>query len=89
MYLALAVILMVLAVFSVVAAHRPRPASDQLRGFVYVGAVALLGLAGAVIVVGIVADRAARAEGLAIFGFFTYAIYLAAAVLIVRVTRPR
>ena len=89
MYPALAVILLALAVFSVVATRRPQPASDQLKGFVYVGAVALVLLAVVVVVVGMVADRNARAEGLAIFGFFTYAIYLLAAVLVDRVSSRR
>jgi len=61
---------------------------EQLRGFIYVGAVALTLLAVAVIVMGLFANRSGRAEGLAVLGFFGYAAYLgAAAVLLYAMSR--
>jgi hypothetical protein len=86
---ALAVILVAVAGFTVLVAYRHRPSEsgrrldlEQLRGFVYVGAGALVLLAGAVIVLGLLNDGNGRAEGLAVLGFFAYAVYLAAAGLI-------
>ena len=77
-----------LAVSSVLASRsvgrRGRVVGDQLLGFVYVGAGAIVLLALVVLLVGLVDDRAARAEGLAMFGLFTYAIYLLAAFVIHR-----
>jgi hypothetical protein len=58
---------------------------EQLKGFVYVGAVALALLAAIVILVGMFANRHARAEGLAVLGFFGYAAYLAAGALVLYV----
>jgi hypothetical protein len=58
---------------------------EQLKGFIYVGAVALALLAIAVIVMGLFANRSGRAEGLAVFGFFGYAAYLGAATLVLYV----
>ena len=55
---------------------------EQLKGFVYVGAGALALLAIAVILMGLFANRSGRAEGLAVLGFFGYAAYLAAAILV-------
>ena len=97
MYAPLAAILIALAVVSVLAlrmsrASRPlSPSSDpeQLEGFIYVGAGALILLAGLVVLVGLWGDRTGRAEGLAMFGFFTYAIYLLAALVIERLTTRR
>lgn len=90
-------ILVALAVFSVAAARMARPTapgqtsreSGQLRAFIYVGAIGVLILAVVVVVVGVSANRAARAEGLAMFGFFTYAIYLLATFVIEQVTPQR
>jgi cell division protein FtsW (lipid II flippase) len=87
-YAALAVILLALAAFSVLCVHAGSGAPDssvgqQLKGFLYVGALALLGLALAVLLVGLLGNRSARAEGLAMFGCFTYAIYLLAAFVVV------
>ena len=62
---------------------------DQLRGFVYVGAGALAGLAVAVILMGLFANRNGRAEGLAVLGFFGYAAYLATATLVLYVMSRR
>jgi hypothetical protein len=94
-YAAFAVILVALAAFSVACFHlgvvpgaaAPPRRSQQLKGFLYVGAVALLGLALAVVVVGLVGGRRAPAEGLALFGLFTYALYLLAALVLDRVRR--
>jgi hypothetical protein len=58
---------------------------EQLKGFVYVGAVALALLAATVILVGLFANRHGRAEGLAVLGFFGYAAYLAAGALVLYV----
>ena len=58
---------------------------EQLKGFVYVGAAALALLAVAVIVMGLFANRSGRAEGLAVLGFFGYAVYLGAATLVLYV----
>jgi hypothetical protein len=55
---------------------------EQLKGFVYVGAGALALLAVAVVLMGLFANRSGRAEGLAVLGFFGYAAYLGAAVLV-------
>lgn len=97
MYAAQATILVALAVFSVAAARLSHPAapaqaspeSGQLKAFIHVGAAGLLIVAVVVIVVGVTANRAARAEGLAMFGFFTYAIYLLAVFVIEQVTPRR
>lgn len=96
MFWALAVILVAVACFSVLVAYRHRPAAygrlldlDQLRGFVYVGAAALVLLAGAVIVLGLLNDGNGRAEGLAVLGFFAYAAYLGAAGVITYATTRR
>jgi hypothetical protein len=71
------------------ATSRPSPGRridlEQLRGFVYVGAGALALLAIAVILMGLFANRSGRAEGLAVLGFFGYAAYLAAAILVLYV----
>jgi NADH:ubiquinone oxidoreductase subunit 3 (subunit A) len=58
---------------------------EQLKGFIYVGAVALALLAVAVVVMGLFANRSGRAEGLAVLGFFGYAAYLGAATLVLYV----
>jgi hypothetical protein len=58
---------------------------EQLKGFVYVGAVALALLAVAVILMGLYANRSGRAEGLAVLGFFGYAAYLIAASVVLYV----
>jgi hypothetical protein len=55
---------------------------EQLKGFVYVGAGALALLAVAVILMGLFANRSGRAEGLAVLGFFGYAVYLGATVVV-------
>ncbi|HZL74444.1 MAG TPA: hypothetical protein VFB83_03630 [Propionibacteriaceae bacterium] len=59
---------------------------EQLRGFVYVGAGALVLLAVAVILMGLFGTRSGRAEGLAVLGFFGYAAYLVAATLVLYAT---
>ena len=59
---------------------------EQLRGFVYVGAGALVLLALAVILMGLFGTRSGRAEGLAVLGFFGYAAYLVAATLVLYAT---
>lgn len=87
-YAELAVILLALAAFSVLSfrvAEAPRgPRDQQLQGFLYVGAAAVTALAAAVILVGLLGNGSGRAESLAMFGFFTYAIYLAGALLLNR-----
>jgi len=55
---------------------------EQLKGFVYVGAGALVLLALAVILMGLFGNRSGRAEGLAVLGFFGYAAYLVAAIVV-------
>jgi NADH:ubiquinone oxidoreductase subunit 3 (subunit A) len=62
---------------------------EQLKGFIYVGAVALLLLAVAVVLLGVLGDRSGRAEGLAVLGFFGYAAYLGAATLVLYVMSRR
>ncbi|HJV13633.1 MAG TPA: hypothetical protein VJ625_07040 [Propionibacteriaceae bacterium] len=62
---------------------------EQLKGFVYVGAGALALLAITVILMGLFANRSGRAEGLAVLGFFGYAAYLAAAILVLYVMRRK
>ena len=59
---------------------------EQLRGFVYVGAGALVLLAVAVILMGLFGTRSGRAEGLAVLGFFGYAAYLIAATVVLYAT---
>jgi len=63
--------------------------SEQVTGFLYVGAGALAALALTVVLIGHLGGRPARAEGLAIFGFFGYTLYLLAALLIQRMTTRR
>ena len=58
---------------------------EQLRGFVYVGAGALALLAVGVVLMGLFANRTGRAEGLAVLGFFGYAAYLIAAIVVLYV----
>jgi hypothetical protein len=62
---------------------------EQLRGFVYVGAGALVLLAVAVILMGLFGTRSGRAEGLAVLGFFGYAAYLIAATVVLYATSRR
>jgi hypothetical protein len=84
---ALAVILLAFAGFTVLVMWRRQPSPvpdprfdlDRLKGFVYVGAGALAGLAVAVVIVGLVAASNGVAEGLAVLGFFGYLLYLVAA----------
>jgi hypothetical protein len=94
---ALALILIAVAAFSAGVARLPRRAGaadwavdrDQLRGFLYVGAGALLLLAIAVIIAGLAAARTGVAEALAVLGFFGYAVYLLAAAVITLLSRRR
>jgi hypothetical protein len=94
---ALALILIAVAAFSAGVARLPRRAGaadwvvdrDQLRGFLYVGAGALLLLAIAVIIAGLAAARTGVAEALAVLGFFGYAVYLLAAAVITLLGRRR
>ena len=87
MFWALATILVAYAAFgTAVIARRPTQAglsprldADQVKGFVYVGAAALVVLAGVVITLGLVWADSGRAEGLAVLGFLGYALYMAAA----------
>ena len=90
MYSALAVILLAFAGFTVLVMRRRQPGPapdalfdlDQLKGFVYVGAGALAGLAVAVVIVGLVAAPNGVAEGLAVLGFFGYLLYLVTAMVV-------
>jgi hypothetical protein len=92
---ALALILIAVAAFSAGVARLPHRAGaadwavdrDQLRGFLYVGAGALLLLAIAVIIAGLAAARTGVAEALAVLGFFGYAVYLLAAAVITLLSR--
>ena len=86
MFWALAVILLAFAAFSVLVIRRPRPAQaygpnsrldvDQLKGFVYVGAVVLALVSVTVITTGLLDSSDGRAEAIAVLGFFGYALYL-------------
>ena len=58
---------------------------EQLKGFVYAGAGALVLLAVAVILLGLFANQNGRAEGLAVLGLFGYAAYLVAASVVLYV----
>ena len=88
MFWALAVILLTFAAFSVLVIRRRRPAQaygpssrldvDQLKGFVYVGAVVLALVSVTVITTGLIDAGSGRAEALAVLGFFGYALYLLA-----------
>lgn len=81
MYGALTVIVLALAGCSALTA-RAAPSStgrQHVQAFLYVGAGALVLLAVAVIAVGVTASSSGRAEALAIFGCFTYVLYLLAA----------
>ena len=97
MFWALAVILLAFAGFTVLVMGRrrssgatdPRFDIDQLKGFVYVGAGALAGLAVAVVIVGLVAAPNGIAEGLAVLGFFGYLLYLVAATVVLFVAARR
>jgi hypothetical protein len=94
---ALALILVAVAAFSIGVALLPRRSNApsrvfepvQLRAFLYVGAGALILLAIAVIIIGMTDDRTGVAEALAVLGFFGYALYLGAAVLIIALGRQR
>jgi hypothetical protein len=96
-YLALAVILLAFAGFTILVLRRrvpsgvtdPRFDVDQLKGFVYVGAGALAALAVAVVIVGLVAGPNGIAEGLAVLGFFGYLLYLVAAAVVLFVAARR
>jgi len=92
-YGALALIMVALAASGVVtvrvSARHGHVAGEQLSGFVWIGSGALVLLAGAVLVLGVLDDRGARAEGLAMFALFTYAIYLLAAWGILHVAARR
>jgi hypothetical protein len=95
MFWALAMILLAFAGFTVLVIRRRQssPASnalfdlDQLKGFVYVGAGALAGLAVAVVIVGLVAAPNGVAEGLAVLGFFGYLLYLVVATVVLYLAR--
>ncbi len=97
MFWALAVIVLAFAGFSVLVIRMPArtaiPAGpidrEQLKGFVYVGAGALVVLAAAVVVVGLLGNRSARAEALAVLGLFGYGAYLVAAAVILYVGNRR
>ena len=101
MFWALAVIMLAFAGFSVLVIRRPRPAQahdansrldvEQLRGFVYVGAAVLALVSVTVITIGLLDSSSGRAEGLAVLGFFGYALYLltSAAALYLMTRRSR
>jgi hypothetical protein len=97
MFWALALILIAVAAFSVGVARLPQRSGVkrwvvepvQLRAFLCVGAGAMLILAVAVIIVGLMSSRTGAAESLAVLGFFGYALFLAAAALITAVVRHR
>ena len=96
-YWALASILIAVATFSAGVALLPRRAavrgwtfdSVQLRGFLYVGAGAMVLLALVVILLGLTRSNSGVAEALAVLGFFGYALYLGAAALIVLLGQRR
>ena len=97
MFWSLALILLAFAGFSVLVIRMRRPTSspdarfdvDQLKGFVYVGAGALVLLAVAVIIIVLVSGPTGRAEALAVLGFFGYALYLISAAVVLFVMARR
>jgi hypothetical protein len=88
MYPVLAMILVGVSGFTVVVVRMTRssarPARENLEGFGYVGAAALLLLAAAVIIIGLFANRASIAEGVAMVGFFAYLAYVLIAYVMTR-----
>jgi len=95
-YPTFAVLLLGLAALSTVASPAPQrrradqeESAERLRGFLVVGAAALVLWSVVVVVSGIVDDRAARAEGLGMLGFFAYPIYLLGALALERRSRRR
>lgn len=87
MYATLAVLLIAVGGFSVAVVCRPAPGSPrldrtQLRGFSYVGGGALLLVAAAVVLIGIVRPGSAQAETLAVLSLFGYVLYLGIAMVI-------
>jgi len=95
MYVAFAVMLLALAGLSVgVLRHRRfdpgrSESGDQLTSFLLVGAAALALWSVVVVLAGLLGDGSPLAESLAMLGFFTYALYLLAAVLVIGLSRRR
>jgi hypothetical protein len=96
-YAAFALLIAAFAGFSVLVLRR-RPADqrsepgldvEQLKGFIYVGAVALLMLALTVVIVGVAMGHTGRAEAIGVLGFFGYALYLTAATVVLYVMARR
>lgn len=79
----LAAVMVAVALFTVAVVrrhqHRAGGGSDQLRGFAYVGAAGLVGLAVVVVIVGSRTSPGGPAEMMAVLGLFGYAAYLAVA----------
>jgi hypothetical protein len=85
MYPALTAIVVAVAVFSFAVVRQRRRTAGMVSAFVYVGA-AVLGLDALVTVVtGLLTADDGRAESVAMFGLFTYAIYLLVALGVDRV----
>jgi hypothetical protein len=87
-YVVLAVLLVALGGFTAVVASRVRPDPgrlrlEQLRGFCYVGAVAVGVLGVAVVILGWVTRDGRLAESVALLGFFGYLVYQLAALVII------
>jgi hypothetical protein len=95
-YPTFAVLLLGLAALSAVASSAPQRRStdrgasaERLRGFLVVGAAALVLWSVVVVVSGVVNDRAARAEGLGMLAFFAYPFYLLGALALEQLSRRR
>jgi hypothetical protein len=88
MYPALAMILVGVAGFTVVVVRTTPSARDRARenleGFGYVGAAALLLLAAVVIMIGLLGNGSGQAEGVAMVGFFAYLAYMLIAYFLTR-----
>ncbi|HEY5822479.1 MAG TPA: hypothetical protein VIT20_10915 [Propionibacteriaceae bacterium] len=97
MFWALALILLALAGFPLVVLRRRRPDQasparvdlEQIKGFAYVGAAALVLLAGTVVGLGLAKQGSGIAEAVAVLGIFAYVIYLAAAAVVSYAARGR
>ena len=91
----LAGLLLALAGFTAAVVHRsagragPRLDTDQLRGFCYVGAAALVLVAVVVVIVGVVRPGTGMAEGTALLGFFGYVVYLGVTAVVLGWTARR
>lgn len=86
MYPVLALMVLAVAGFTVVVIRRsgggPEARGLHLESFGYVGAAVMVIMAGVVVVVGALADRAAVAEALAMVALFAFVLYMLVAYVI-------